>query len=273
MDWLRLSLLWLMFFFVSTYCTLSRSSEREADQALENIASALYAGQLDSPVADNAMVRIDAFRHTYPYDYRVLPMAYQWGALMLMKVQRQLDRKEYEAVENALVRLWELVPLTPGLDDMQRVFDATVPGDETPSAPGDAFSPLIMTLDVATAYTLVDNYLPIDDAVHKQFRDENDDNSPPLASLTLDHEMIDGRDAAIEKQLRPLCSMAVQQKASVIVHAEDRVDYRWLMVRLTLCVRRVDKQFRLRHSFRQADGFPAITLHPPRSGALQAANP
>lgn len=57
--------------------------------------------------------------------------------------------------------------------------------------------------------------------------------------------------------------------ASVVVHTPDKADYRWLTVRLTLCLRRLDTSFRLRHSHQLvSDEGPFVTLHPPRGVSL-----
>ena len=55
-----------------------------------------------------------------------------------------------------------------------------------------------------------------------------------------------------------------------MVHTLDKADYRWLTVRLTLCLRRLDKSFRLRHSYQEvaADSGPFVTLHPTREVSL-----
>ena len=58
--------------------------------------------------------------------------------------------------------------------------------------------------------------------------------------------MIDKKDADIVNTLEPICRAIVKNDASVVVHTVEQSDYRWLTVRLTLCLRRIDKGFRLR---------------------------
>lgn len=82
--------------------------------------------------------------------------------------------------------------------------------------------------------------------------------------------MIDGRETReIRTALEPICQEIINNDASVVLRTQTTSDYRWLTVRLTLCVRRLDKGFRLRHSHQQvADTTPSISLHPGRESAL-----
>merc|ERR1711879_387158 len=206
------------------------------------------------------MARIDHFRQTWPYDYRILPLAYQWGDKMKSTVQQQLLDQAYPDARKKLDRIWALVPLTPELDALQQQLDQQSPPvalDTQPARPADL--PL-----------LIPDYVGVDDSIHRQFRDKHEDNSPALAQLELDGDAVAERNTDIESRLIPLCQAAVKHGASAIIHAEDRVDYHWLTVRLTLCIRRLDRSFRLRHSYRQADGVPVISLHPPRKTRLPA---
>jgi len=94
--------------------------------------------------------------------------------------------------------------------------------------------------------------------------------SRSIADFDLNQDLIDNRETReIRSALMPICQEILDNDASVILHTHNTRDYRWLTVRLTLCVRRLDKSFRLRHSFQQvAEGEPSISLHPGRSVSL-----
>ncbi|MEH6345173.1 MAG: hypothetical protein V7785_08815 [Bermanella sp.] len=94
--------------------------------------------------------------------------------------------------------------------------------------------------------------------------------SRSIADFDLNQDLIDNRETReIRSALMPVCQEILDNDASVILHTRNTRDYRWLTVRLTLCVRRLDKSFRLRHSFQQvAEGEPSISLHPGRSVSL-----
>lgn len=91
-----------------------------------------------------------------------------------------------------------------------------------------------------------------------------------IADFSLDQELIDGRETReIRQALVPICQEIIDNEASVVLHTRTLQDYRWLTVRLTLCVRRIDKGFRLRHSHKLvADTEPSVSLHPGRSMSL-----
>jgi len=91
-----------------------------------------------------------------------------------------------------------------------------------------------------------------------------------IADFSLDQELIDGRETReIRQALVPICQEIIDNEASVVLHTRTLQDYRWLTVRLTLCVRRIDKGFRLRHSHKQvAETEPSVSLHPGRSMSL-----
>ena len=97
-----------------------------------------------------------------------------------------------------------------------------------------------------------------------------EETSPAIASYPLPQEMISNRDrSGIKQKLMPICQAILDNEASIVLHAESKSDYRWLAVRLTLCTRRLDSEFRLRHSFQEETGSePFISLHPGRNSAL-----
>ncbi len=96
------------------------------------------------------------------------------------------------------------------------------------------------------------------------------EDSKPIAQFSLDQGIIDERSSSdIRKALEPVCKEVLDNEASVVLHTRTPQDYRWLTVRLTLCVRRIDREFRLRHSNQiVSNGSPKITLHPGRSMSL-----
>jgi colicin import membrane protein len=91
-----------------------------------------------------------------------------------------------------------------------------------------------------------------------------------IAEFDLDQGLIDNRETReIRSALKPICQEILDNEASIVLHTRTVQDYRWLTVRLTLCVRRLDKSFRLRHSHKIiADGEPSVSLHPGRSMSL-----
>lgn len=94
--------------------------------------------------------------------------------------------------------------------------------------------------------------------------------SKSIADFNLDQDLIDNRETReIRSALGPICKEIIDNEASVVLNTRNKQDYRWLTVRLTLCVRRIDKGFRLRHSHKEvAEGQPSISLHPGRSMSL-----
>jgi len=96
-----------------------------------------------------------------------------------------------------------------------------------------------------------------------------EETSSPIASYPLAQDKISNRDRGISEDLVPICKAVIDNEASIVLHTSTKADYRWLTVRLTLCTRRLDPGFRLRHSFQETDtDEPFMTLHPYRSTAL-----
>jgi colicin import membrane protein len=99
------------------------------------------------------------------------------------------------------------------------------------------------------------------------------ETSSAIASYPLPQDKISNRDRGISQDLVPICKAIIDNDASIVLHAASKGDYRWLTVRLTLCTRRLDPSFRLRHSFdNETDSKPFMTLHPARSTALLGNN-
>jgi colicin import membrane protein len=91
-----------------------------------------------------------------------------------------------------------------------------------------------------------------------------------IASFDIQQDLLDNHSSSdIRTALVPICQEILDNQASVVLHTMSKADYRWLTVRLTLCVRRLDKGYRLRHSYQQAtNDQPSISLHPGRSVSL-----
>lgn len=95
------------------------------------------------------------------------------------------------------------------------------------------------------------------------------ETSSAIASYPLPQDKISNRDRGISQDLVPICKAILDNDASIVLHAASKADYRWLTVRLTLCTRRLDTSFRLRHSHAMEESRePFMTLHPARSTAL-----
>ena len=94
--------------------------------------------------------------------------------------------------------------------------------------------------------------------------------STEIASFDLKQDLLDDHNSReIRPALVPICQEILDNEASVVLHTQSKADYRWLTVRLTLCVRRLDKGFRLRHSYQQVQtNQPSISLHPGRNVSL-----
>jgi colicin import membrane protein len=95
------------------------------------------------------------------------------------------------------------------------------------------------------------------------------ETSASIASYPLSQAKITDRNRSIKQDLVPMCQAIIDNDASIVLHTKTKSDYRWLTVRLTLCIRRLDPGFRLRHSFDvNSSSEPFMTLHPSRSAAL-----
>lgn len=95
------------------------------------------------------------------------------------------------------------------------------------------------------------------------------ETSAAIASYPLSQAKITDRNRSMKQDLVPMCQAIIDNDASIVLHTKTKSDYRWLTVRLTLCIRRLDSGFRLRHSFDvNSSSEPFMTLHPARSAAL-----
>jgi colicin import membrane protein len=93
--------------------------------------------------------------------------------------------------------------------------------------------------------------------------------STAIASYPLPQDKILNRDRGISQDLVPICKAILDEDASIVLHTDSKGNYRWLTVRLTLCIRRLDPSFRLRHSLdNEMTSESFITLHPARNNAL-----
>lgn len=234
----------------------------DAGQQLQAIVLDLQQGRLSLPVGRNAMEKIDAYREQFPTDNRIVPLAYQWSASMLVAAEQAFHSADYRATAILLEQIQALVPLTPGLDALQRRFDKD-PRSQIPAAAtaaGAANSQIPMPDMV-----IVDDYRPFSERIHDELRDPDAQPLVSLGDFALDEEKVATRDKSIRFELAPVCQRVIDNNASVQVLTEDRVDYGWLTVRLTLCVRRIDPNFRLRHGYLQHDGAPLVRLVPART--------
>jgi len=339
----------------------SQAATQNLDQLLSSIKADIAAQRLSSPAGNNALERMDAFREQAPYDYRVVPLAYQWGEAYVALANKAISAKDYDQAQGYLDKVWLVAALTPGLEDTQDKLDKLYKGapnvvaraeEKGPSkaelarqkqlaeaaekekakveaerkrkaeeekrlaaaerkkaeqdrlrrqeeerqrradaekAEKAASAKRLAAAEKAaknTAATTAAKAAPAAAVVKATAKpvvvasagsneitelwSEAREDTAPLASYPVSAEQISSRDRDIADTLQPVCKAILDNDASVVVHTLDKADYRWLTVRLTLCLRRLDKSFRLRHSYQEvaADSGPFVTLHPTREVSL-----
>ena len=227
--------------------------------ALEAIQADLDQGRLSLPAGRNAMEKIDQYRQQWPTDLSIVPLAYRWADAQLRAAEHAYLYADYPRLQQILEELWWLTPEAPGLDQLQARVDAD-PRVQLPQQPTAAGPAVVKALDV-------DEYQPLSTRIARAEPHNRDNTIEILASQDLDAELVGERDKAVEELLLPFCKALIEHRADVRIEAEDRVDYSWLTVRLTLCVRRLDNTFRIRHHYRQRDGAPRLQLYIPRPAA------
>ena len=334
------------------------AASQDLDQLLSSIKADIAAQRLASPAGNNALERIDTFRAQAPYDFRVVPLTYEWGEAYVALANKAIDAKDYSKAQSYLDRVWLVAALTPGLEEVQEKLDklytpsATAKAADTgPSkaeqerqrqlaaaaekekarveaerkrrleeekrlaaaeqkraeqerqrrqeeerarraeaekaekeaaarrvadaqkaaavAPGAAAAPAPVR-PVVVAAPVVRSPAPVQSNTKvAQLWAEAEEESAPLASYPVPADQLRDRNRDIADALEPVCKAIIDNDASVVLNTADKSDYRWLTVRLTLCLRRLDKDFRLRHSHKDlADAEPFVTLHPSREVSL-----
>ncbi|MCA6062001.1 hypothetical protein [Thalassolituus marinus] len=332
------------------------------EKLLGGIKADIAAKRLSSPSGNNALEKIDAFREEAPFDFRVVPLTYEWGEAYVALAESAIASKDYAKAQGYLDKVWLVASLTPGLEDAQATLDKVYKGapavaakaeDKGPSKEelarqkklaeaaakekarveaerkrkaeeekrlaaeakkqaeadrkrkaeeerlrraeaekaekaaaakrvADAEKARTQQAKPAAAPAPVVVQKPKPEApkviavASRQQRSEVSglwkdakEESAPLASYPVSAEMLSERDRDIVDSLEPVCKAILDNDASVVVHTSDKADYRWLTVRLTLCMRRLDKTFRLRHSYESvADAEPFVSLHPSREVSL-----
>lgn len=322
------------------------AAAQNLDQLLSAIKADISAKRLSSPAGNNALERIETFRAQAPYDYRVVPLAYEWGEAYVALANKAMDGKDYRKAQEYLDNVWFVAALTPGLEAAQARLDSvytaapTAVASKTSSkAEQDRQRQLAEAAEKEKARIEAERKRRAEEerrlaaaeqkkAEQERLRrqqeerqrraeaerseqqaeaqrqtaarqapaapapvvsvavssrtqpevsgnvtamwDAAEESSPAIARYDLAADLIDRRDRAISATLEPVCSDIIAKDASVVIHTDSVDDYRWLTVRLTLCLRRQDKDFRLRHSHQadQAGAGPFVTLHPPRDSSL-----
>lgn len=99
-------------------------------------------------------------------------------------------------------------------------------------------------------------------------------NTKAIKTYEVPADSLANRDRKVADEMGDICQVMVDKDASVVVTAVSKSDYRWLAVRLTLCARRLDSGYRLRHSYQSLakGGTPTVALHPPRESSLFERN-
>lgn len=325
------------------------AASQDLDGLLSSIKADIAAQRLSSPAGNNALERIDAFRKQAPYDFRIIPLAYEWGETYVAMANEAMAAKQFAKAQSYLDRVWLVAALTPGLEATQDKLDKLYQPSAAPVAQGPSAEDLerqrraaavaaaekarveaenkrrqeeekrqaeaekkraeqdrlrrqeeerqrraeaeraekaaaaerlasvkSSTPAAAPAVTVravprapVVNTAPANVKEIVTLWSEAEESSEPLASYPVSDQLLQDRDRAIAAALEPVCKAIIENDASVVVHTADKADYRWLTVRLTLCLRRLDKDFRLRHSHQDlADTAPFVTLHPSREVSL-----
>lgn len=230
----------------------------DAGQQLDAIQADLDGGRLSLPVGRNAMEKIDLFRQQWPADLRIVPFAYRWSAGQLAAAEHAYLYADYGRLQQLLDQLWWLTPEAPGLEALQNRVDQ----DSRVIWPA-ATDPAKQTVKALA----LDAYQPLAARISSTDPKAADRNVEILATHELDAARVMDRDKTLEESLRPFCKALIEHQADVRVEAASRDDYSWLTVRLTLCARRLDPNFRMRHHFVQQAGTPRLQLYLPRPQA------
>ena len=340
----------------------SQAANENLDQLLSSIKADIQSQRLSSPAGNNALERITAFREQAPFDFRVVPLTYQWGEAYVALANKAIANGQYGKAQGYLDKVWYVASLTPGLEEAQAKIDAAAKGGNKKAvqqvakaeakAKGPSKAELARQKKIADELAKEKARLEAErkrqleqakkealaekkrlEAELKRKQEEErkrrlaaakaekeaaarrakaaqaqksnkpaavpvvakaapkpaparkvtaaelseakslwaaaKENTAPLASYPISSEMIANRDRDIAENLEPVCKAILDNDASVVLHTTDKADYRWLTVRLTLCLRRLDKSFRLRHSHQLAsEEEPFVTLHPPRGVSL-----
>lgn len=311
------------------------AAKQDLNQLLTSIKADIEAKRLSTPAGNNALERIDAFRTQAPYDFRVVPLVYEWGKTYVALANNAIAAKEYSKAAGYLNNVWPVASLTPGLEETQNKLDTLyqqskveaaaasqqdmarqrqlaqaaakekerveaertkriaeekrqaelakkkaeedrlrrqeeerqrrVAAEKNAKAPAPQTAKANVTAPIAVAVAPAASSQTI-----TALWDEAEETSEPIATYPISADAIRQRERNIAQALEPICKAIVENDASVVVHTENKSDYRWLAVRLTLCLRQTDSNFRLRHSYQDdlADGQPYISLHPAREVSL-----
>ena len=321
------------------------ASAPDLDQLLVQIEEDIAAKRLSSPLGNNALARIDEFRAAAPYDYRIVPLTYQWGEAYVELANKAIDGGNLTKAQGYLDRVWYIASLTPGLETAQARIEQAGGNRQIAKPTGPSSAERDRQKQVAAAVAKEKARLAAEQkrlaaekkrleqelkqqqaAVRKQQEEQRRQqqiaqakkqaakpiaNAQPaakpqpkknvkpapttvsvaasteqdrgitelwenarerrdsIASFTLAEQMVEERNREIVDNLTDACQSILDNDASVVIHTDSKADYRWLTVRLTLCLRRIDESFRLRHSHQLSDSSePYLTLHPPRTMAL-----
>lgn len=322
----------LTFLFVAS----AQAASANLEQLLEGIKADIAATRLSTPAGNNALDKIKTFRQQAPYDYRVVPLTYEWGEAYVSLAKNAIAQKDYAKAQGYLDTVWPVAALTPGLEALQDDIDKNYKGGaaktiaQAPSA-ADLKRQQQVAAQAAAERARVaaeqkrqqeeqqrqqelakkkaaeelakrqqqekERRLAAEQAAKTAKEAEAaatpapaaapasqlstqkvtrmwtqaEEESAPIATYPLNNDYLNGRDReAMAKALVPICKAIVDNDASVVVHTEDKAAYRWLTVRLTVCLRHEDKSFRLRHSHQTAEAGsePHIALHPARDVSL-----
>lgn len=351
------------------------ATTEDLDKLLEGIAGDIAAKRLTSPANNNALDKIEEFRSVAPFDFRVVPLTYQWGEAYVEFARQALAKNDYVKAQEYLDKVWPVAALTPGLEDAQRSIDDARATGAAPAAIADAdtvsraeqerqrkladaaerekqrlkedaekqkradaerkaeearkaaaekalreqqererraalaaaneakareaarpaprpapvraaavddididvletVAPVVKAAKPAPVVKPAATPKPViattPVAQTTRLWAEAKEESKPLARYDIPADALAAKDRDIADKMGDVCERMVKEDASVVIHSADKSDYRWLAVRMTLCARRIDRSYRLRHSHEDLSGAnaPFVTLHPPRDTSL-----
>ncbi|MAD46191.1 MAG: hypothetical protein CMI02_06225 [Oceanospirillaceae bacterium] len=328
---------------------LTAPAQAANEDLLGEIKADIAAKRLSSPAGNNALEKIDRFRAEDPFDYRIVPLTYQWGEAYVALAESAIAAKNYTKAQGYLDKVWLVAALTPGLEETQAKLDKVYQGKPQVAEKAAKSGPSQAELErqrqlaaaaakekaraeaerkrkaeeerrqaalakkqaeearqrrqqeerqrraeavaaekaaqqqrlaaanqakkapapVANKAADISKAAPQAVAEITELWEEAKEESAPIASYPVKEDMLSNRNRDIVDTLQPVCEAILNNDASVVIHTGNKADYRWLTVRLTLCMRRLDSTFRLRHSFEPlADADPFVTLHPPRETSL-----
>ena len=282
---LTLTLLLPFFVFSSAYSETAKGDSPEVKALIQKIKEDIYLDRLTYPPKNNAVLKLQQLESLQPNHPLIRPLYKKVAEAYITLANNAIREEKFKSAQRYIKKAEAQYPEGTFYDKyrklLKRRMEAQKAGEELAVNEVTVNEDVSETKDEKATDSEAEAQGTQEDQEETQEDQETeevdlaeqkeevedvnqisvvkDQNSrferpEPISVISLDRSILEKPLAEVDDTLTQACQEIVDQNAFVQIMAENKKAYRSLLVKLTVCTRRISDEFQLRHRHELIDG-------------------